>query len=68
MFTPLHIVGGEQVGTRRSPGIDLEAEGTQIAEIHLLTGFQTFQHALGGGDEHWPKRRLGALCIYSLSG
>jgi len=49
---PLDIVGGEQVGTRRSPGIDLEAEGTQIAEIHLLTGFQTFQHALGGGDEH----------------
>ena len=38
---PLDIVGGEQVGTRRSPGIDLEAEGTQIAEIHLLTGFQT---------------------------
>ena len=49
---PLDIVGGEQVGTWRSPGIDLEAEGTQIAEIHLLTGFQTFQHALGGGDEH----------------
>ena len=37
---PLDIVGGEQVGTWRSPGIDLEAEGTQIAEIHLLTGFQ----------------------------
>lgn len=52
MFTPLDIVGGEQVGTWRSPGIDLEAEGTQIAEIHLLTGFQTFLHALGGGDEH----------------
>ena len=49
---PLDIVGGEQVGTRRSPGIDLEAEGAQIAEIHLLASFQTFQHALGGGDEH----------------
>ena len=34
---PLDIVGGEQVGTWRSPGIDLEAEGTQIAEIHLLS-------------------------------
>ena len=45
-------IGGEQVGTRRSPGIDLEAEGAQIAEIHLLASFQTFQHALGGGDEH----------------